>query len=163
MNHQIDVLFKLGMHEVGCLDELLLSGGSNANKDHNLSDDAYVYLRSYKKQGREISVRAVERGDGMTEVLLLERSYHLLPKSRSKLVISSPLKKGNPFLKFGWKPWVQDRVIAIEVASAYDKEELVDVAERATEKLREEYFMRYKAEMKYAPLEDMVLTNLIRQ
>ena len=162
MNYEIAELFKLDMHEVGCLDSLVESGGSNVNRDHDLSNDTYDYVRRYKEPGREIVVHATETGDSLTEVMLVEKNHYLLPRAGSKFVVRSFLQEGKAILKFGWSSWLQERIITVGVASAYDEEELVEVAQRAAEKLREEYHLQYGTKMMPAPIEDMILTRLIR-
>lgn len=166
MSYQTDNLFKLRIHEVGCIDKLVESGGSNVNKDHDILGDTYRdtydYILAYGEQGREIHVRTVEVDDDTTYAYMVERQYSLLPKRGFRFVAPSFWEKGKPSIKLNWKPWVQERTVVVYVVSPYDNEELADVAETAADKLREAYFSRYRTAMKDAPLEDMVLTRLIR-
>lgn len=162
MSYQTYNLFELGMHEVGCLDELVATGGSSTNHYVDLTDKTYHYLLNHKEQEREISIRTVEVDDDTVEVYMVEMQYGILPKQGSRFVAFSFLKKGKPSVKLNWEPWVQERTVVVSVASPYDNEEFADVAEKAADMLREEYFSSYKDAMKDAPLEDMVLTQLIR-
>lgn len=151
------------MHEVACIDEFVASGGSDVNKDHDLSeDDTCDYILTYKKQGLETTVRTAKVDDDTTEAYMVERQYSLLPKRGFRFVAPSFWEKGKPSVKLNWKPWVQERTVVVYVASPYDSEELVDAAEAAAKKVREAYLSTYKAAMMDTPLEDMILTSQIR-
>ncbi|MBI3037404.1 hypothetical protein HYY73_06690 [Candidatus Woesearchaeota archaeon] len=163
MDNTASELLGMEIHKVGPLEEIAATGGSNVNKDHDLSRDTYDYILKHKRDGLEILVRTVEADDDSIHVTMVETQYSLLPKRGSRFVASSTAqKRGKPSLKLNWMPWVQERTVTVSVASPYDSEEIVDAAEAAAGRIREAYFSLYKDAMKYAPLEDMVLAQLIR-
>ena len=87
-----------------------------------------------------------------------------MPKIRARLTPLSIMRNGKSVVLPNWKDFLtftRERKAMVYVQSAYDIEELVDVALDAAELLRQQYETVFKKEMKYAPLQDMILTALV--
>ena len=179
MNYEIAELFKLDMHEVGCLDKLLLSGGSTGKPEHNVSYFQLIrstaeYISTYKDSTREITVEVKFLQNDITSVSLIEKISPLKSEKPKKptSIFSTIYHRGRKLFVLDEEALASSQLVErrgiVYVASAEGSEEFLDLANEAVELLLQQYFTVYGEPISGVAfhewtLEDMVITHLLRK
>ncbi len=127
--------------------------------------DEFCYTRRYRDGCREVGVYVHILGDGETSVELVEKEEALLPKRGARLVAFSVMYNGKNFASINWKDlmvFTRERRAMVYVQSAEDADDFIDVALEAAKLLRKQYETVYRERMEHAPLEGMILTEIVR-
>ncbi len=144
------------------LDELLERIDVFKPHDYTVFSDWFEYVLKYSDGSRQVQVRVQYSGNNYVRVGLLETEKTFLPKASSKFAVRSLSLRAFLLPVAEWKPWVSERRAVVYVRRAECPEELVDAALEAAEMLNVQYRRVYLEELRYAPLEDMILTGLLK-
>lgn len=165
MNDSIQDLLHLRQHHVTSLEAITSDSDAFKPMDGSIFPSEFFYTLRYSNGFREVSVYVHNVGDDETCIELVEKEETLLPKRGARLVAFSVMRNGKNVASINWNDlmvFTRERRAMVFVESAYDAEELVDVALEAAKLLGQQYETIYKESMEYAPLKGMILTELLR-
>ncbi len=165
MSDSIRGILSFPAHTVSSLDVIASSCDTVKRNDYSIFPDKLHYIRRYLRGCREVGVYVHNLGDGETSVELVEKEEALLPKRGARLVAFSVMYNGKNFASINWKDlmvFTRERRAMVYVQSAEDADDFIDVALEAAKLLRQQYKTVYRERMMYAPLEGMILTEIVR-
>ncbi|MBI2580303.1 hypothetical protein HYV85_00665 [Candidatus Woesearchaeota archaeon] len=165
MSDSIQDILSLQHYSVSSLEVIASHPDVFKPEDDSVFTDEFFFIHRYHDGCREISVYARNLGDGATSVEFVEKEETLLLKRGARLMALGVMCNGKNVASINWKDlmmFTRERMAMVYVQSAQDIDEFAAVASEAAELLQQQYETVYKERMRYAPLKDMILTEMIR-